>query len=66
VPIVYRRSTPPAQQPLPEGAILVPLDDPSVTENGALLNRERALVQLRRARLQIGLATPKGSTDVLN
>lgn len=62
---VYRRrvSAPPSRQPL-EDAPWALLAEPRPTDHEADLNRERALVQLRRARLQAGLSSQKGRPRV--
>ncbi len=65
MPFVYRRplSRPLPRQPLPEDALWARLAETRADEHGADLIREIALVQLRRARLQAGLANRKGETD---
>lgn len=65
MPFVYRRPStrPPSRQPL-EDAPWALLAEPGSTDHEALLSRERALVQLRRARLQAGLSSQKGSSRV--
>ncbi|KQP79251.1 hypothetical protein [Methylobacterium sp. Leaf117] len=65
MPFVYRRrpDQPPPRQPLPEDDLWSRLAETRADEHGADLIREIALVQLRRARLQAGLANRKGEAD---
>ncbi|GJE19843.1 hypothetical protein JHFBIEKO_0263 [Methylobacterium mesophilicum] len=64
MPFVSRRPRPaPSSRQPHEDAPWAVLAETCSTDHEALLNRERAIVQLRRARLQAGLANAKGSPD---
>lgn len=64
MPFVSRRPRPvPSSRQPHEDALWAVLAETSSTDHEALLHRERAIVQLRRARLQAGFATSKGSHD---